>query len=161
MVLLGSLGFNTQPPEGGWMSSPSKTPDRSSFNTQPPEGGWKVGRQTDCLCKVSTHSRPKAAGTQINISYGGQNVSTHSRPKAAGGVFIIVSPNWRKFQHTAARRRLGCCIKLWKMLAVFQHTAARRRLAQSVASYSSGNSFNTQPPEGGWLAASRMASAMG
>ena len=87
-------------------------------------------------------------------------------------MFIIVSPNWRKFQHTAARRRLGCCIKLWKMLAVFQHTAARRRLddqalrvyfyetfqhtaarrrlAQSVASYSSGNSFNTQPPEGGW-----------
>ena len=33
---------------------------------------------------VSTHSRPKAAGTQIVVVNGKAKVSTHSRPKAAG-----------------------------------------------------------------------------
>ncbi len=33
---------------------------------------------------VSTHSRPKAAGTFITDSKGRLIVSTHSRPKAAG-----------------------------------------------------------------------------
>ena len=67
MVLLGSLGFNTQPPEGGWMKlnvngiylfvsthsrlkaagrrSPNSLSILRSFNTQPPEGGW-VGQKT-------------------------------------------------------------------------------------------------------------------
>ena len=34
------VGFNTQPPEGGWLHQQSQDSDRSSFNTQPPEGGW-------------------------------------------------------------------------------------------------------------------------
>ena len=34
------MGFNTQPPEGGWRPDdrPDDKPD--GFNTQPPEGGW-------------------------------------------------------------------------------------------------------------------------
>ena len=32
---------------------------------------------------VSTHSRPKAAGTMAKLSYAAIIVSTHSRPKAA------------------------------------------------------------------------------
>ena len=54
---------------------------------------------------VSTHSRPKAAddNEEMTADYG--NVSTHSRPKAAE-----TKPNngnaKQKFQHTAARRRL-------------------------------------------------------
>ena len=35
-----------------------------SFNTQPPEGGWTM-KDIDCFrFRVSTHSRPKAAGTE-------------------------------------------------------------------------------------------------
>ena len=34
-------GFNTQPPEGGWILSKSPFYLEMSFNTQPPEGGWK------------------------------------------------------------------------------------------------------------------------
>ena len=55
---------------------------------------------------VSTHSRPKAAGSPHSKSRWFCSVSTHSRPKAAG------SCKWSKailsgaFQHTAARRRL-------------------------------------------------------
>ena len=57
--------------------------------------------------QVSTHSRPKAAGFAAFCAKKALNVSTHSRPKAAGGGFIAPPPaTWR---------------------------------------------FNSQPPEGGWL----------
>ena len=77
---------------------------------------------------VSTHSRPKAAGSCVGITANLQGVSTHSRPKAAGfasgwlalreGGFNSQPPEggWledcslkyggSKFQLTAARRRL-------------------------------------------------------
>ena len=34
----------------------------TGFNTQPPEGGWAVSDLAKKVDKVSTHSRPKAAG---------------------------------------------------------------------------------------------------
>ena len=78
--------FNTQPPEGGWLSLLQTRRNilrfqhtaarrrlvsdgyvqafcHERFNTQPPEGGWVYA-----VCmryvygSVSTHSRPKAAG---------------------------------------------------------------------------------------------------
>ena len=33
-------GFNTQPPEGGWLPPFVRCFLTMSFNTQPPEGGW-------------------------------------------------------------------------------------------------------------------------
>ena len=33
-------GFNTQPPEGGWVSGTLWPRRPDGFNTQPPEGGW-------------------------------------------------------------------------------------------------------------------------
>ena len=33
------------------------------FNTQPPEGGWTNSVTSSAFREVSTHSRPKAAGT--------------------------------------------------------------------------------------------------
>ena len=105
--------------------------DLQCFNTQPPEGGWifaaPVGKSNGT---VSTHSRPKAAGTR--------------RKKSCPSAL---------FQHTAARRRLahlhqrqhdGVCFNTqppeggWLKRAssptsrsTFQHTAARRRLAMA------------------------------
>ena len=32
--------FNTQPPEGGWLEIATPKIDSNRFNTQPPEGGW-------------------------------------------------------------------------------------------------------------------------
>ena len=32
--------FNTQPPEGGWLSVEQGVDRYVGFNTQPPEGGW-------------------------------------------------------------------------------------------------------------------------
>ena len=101
------------------------------------------------MCLVSTHSRPKAAGSDdFRFSDIGL-VSTHSRPKAAG-----LTKNKREnrvsFQHTAARRRLATGHG-WKQQALlFQHTAARRRLGRHNTSVLLRLGFNTQPPEGGW-----------
>ena len=81
----------------------------------------------------------------------------------------------KKFQHTAARRRLAPIHVNQETCRQFQHTAARRRLVHHTARFGrtinvSTHSrpkaagmptilyrqictcFNTQPPEGGWLA---------
>ena len=55
------------------------------------------------------------------------------------------------FQHTAARRRLEPNSHSHQPKPQFQHTAARRRLGVFRASRSNLRSFNTQPPEGGWI----------
>ena len=55
--------FNSQPPEGGWTLSVNKTACIACFNSQPPEGGWQRHFLRLLLqIRVSTHSRPKAAG---------------------------------------------------------------------------------------------------
>ena len=79
---------------------------------------------------VSTHSRPKAAGSFENGD-GIQPivVSTHSRPKAAG---------FLKIDH-----ELIICVSTHSRLKA----AGCRRLARRP----SETCFNTQPPEGGWL----------
>ena len=56
----------------------------SCFNTQPPEGGWGSRLQLPRQDRVSTHSRPKAAGSADLKHDACVIVSTHSRPKAAG-----------------------------------------------------------------------------
>ena len=100
------------------------------FNTQPPEGGWAS------LRLKKTHLR---------------RVSTHSRPKAAGITAWLVSPTLGKFQHTAARRRLGIIHSSTNNKRRFQHTAARRRLGGRMNAPPKWSAcFNTQPPEGGW-----------
>ncbi len=85
---------------------------------------------------------------------------------------VRASAQLQKFQLTAARRRLGCQRVELAKHRLFQLTAARRRLVPSKNSSpnntpfqltaarrrldaSSGNpfiseSFNSQPPEGGW-----------
>ena len=36
-----NFGFNTQPPEGGWLYLSQSICRLFCFNTQPPEGGWQ------------------------------------------------------------------------------------------------------------------------
>ena len=98
---------------------------------------------------VSTHSRPKAAGSAIaaptssRICFNSQPpeggwlmltenrtltlVSTHSRPKAAG-ICLARAKTKNLFQLTAARRRLDADNIAKCLDALFQLTAARRRL---------------------------------
>ena len=39
-ALCQAIGFNTQPPEGGWARNLRLVQFVACFNTQPPEGGW-------------------------------------------------------------------------------------------------------------------------
>ena len=110
--------FNTQPPEGGWITVMCCKKVKTCFNTQPPEGGWNDANFTGITAAVSTHSRPKAAGMMQ---------------------ILPVSP--QQFQHTAARRRLGAPQDLDSKLTEFQHTAARRRLAIAACSFSGKTEF--------------------
>ena len=76
-----------------------------------------------------------------------QKVSTLSRPKAAGSKKKPPHKD-AAFQHSAARRRLGSRLQLPRQNR-FQHSAARRRLRLMKPEARLGGSFNTQPPEGG------------
>ena len=122
--------FNTQPPEGGWRTWPKMQKSLGSFqHTAARRRLVSIMVQAPLLVRVSTHSRPKAAGKQQFCFCVQRLVSTHSRPKAAG-------PN----EYTNAGREIA-----------FQHTAARRRLGVSAPPVPPPNRcFNTQPPEGGW-----------
>ena len=124
--------------------------DAVCFNTQPPEGGWAVDFRRLLGLFVSTHSRPKAAGSITPVTAGAGGVSTHSRPKAAGLGQTLDKLESEMFQHTAARRRLalqdtlyaygytvsthsrpkaaGTGVAATAPNGQFQHTAARRRL---------------------------------
>ena len=93
-------------------------------------GVYEKGKQLGD--KVSTHSRPKAAGKVYMDISKIKPVSTHSRPKAAGFVqpkFPFLLPVSTHSRPKAAGKRLPSS----KDLSQFQHTAARRRLATAAA----------------------------
>ena len=80
------------------------------------------------MTRVSTHSRPKAAGISYEFTWVPPLVSTHSRPKAAG-----IRSAWmtcRRFCFNTQPPEGG-----WYFFPL-----------KSIKQ----NSFNTQPPEGGW-----------
>ena len=76
---------------------------------------------------VSTHSRPKAAGSNLPIFCPLDDVSTHSRPKAAGrkiiSLCVIIAVSTHSRPKAAVQR---FCLSVKDVL--FQLTAARRRL---------------------------------
>ena len=124
-------GFNTQPPEGGWMREDKIVIVKIRFNTQPPEGGWYISKHINSRLPVSTHSRLKAAG-RIRCNMGYQVGRFNTQPPEGGWVPLPHSKTAKKkFQHTAARRRLVLNSITFNQTKQFQHTAARRRLAVS------------------------------
>ena len=144
--------FNTQPPEGGWFSLvPPKIGD-DGFNTQPPEGGWKPKMIIIVALMRFQHTaarRRLAKYKYLQASSG--RVSTHSRPKAAGCRNGKLPRQTRGFNTQPPEGGWLQKRKTSPPNARFQHTAARRRLAFIATSVSRWQSrFNTQPPEGGW-----------
>ena len=100
--------------------------------------------------RVSTHSRPKAAGSFTLPAWSDVIVSTHSRPKAAGQQNKDKATT-DKFQHTAARRRLALVSYEGLSLAtVSTHSRPKAAGCQNIKRDNIKKSFNTQPPEGGW-----------
>ena len=99
-----------------------------STHSRPKAAGARVGLQ--CFqSSVSTHSRPKAAGARVGLQCFQSSVSTHSRPKAAGTVFKIFAFCEHGF-NTQPPEGGWCLAEACIILLPF--------------------GFNTQPPEGGW-----------
>ena len=149
----GLSGFNTQPPEGGWKRPQVFAKQPNGFNTQPPEGGWILINPTACkVARVSTHSRPKAAGPCEKWRVHNRRCFNTQPPE--GGwfqkfffIFFVVRFNTQPPEGGWAGKDGVMYPPYW-----FQHTAARRRLAVTPARTSKETDigFNTQPPEGGW-----------
>ena len=76
------------------------------------------------------------------------SVSTHSRPKAAGS--NIISGLWNGlFQHTAARRRLWCRAVGYAFAVCFNTQPPEGGCSSVNSCTARSMRFNTQPPEGG------------
>ena len=82
------------------------------------------------MSEVSTHSRPKAAGSSYGLECWMDNVSTHSRPKAAGR--FCPSPKFctKCFNTQPPEGGREFFPFNFNKLCLFQHTAARRRPAR-------------------------------
>ena len=167
-------GFNTQPPEGGWLLFTSLLFFFYLFQHTAARRRL-VGIIAKIILKlvVSTHSRPKAAGSSCMHQKYCRHVSTHSRPKAAGYSNVLTcrtplcfntQPPEGGWYHHSRANRLNHKVsthsrpkaagydkcKHSKHNIQFQHTAARRRLAPPTSVFLELLGFNTQPPEGGW-----------
>ena len=123
------------------------------FNTQPPEGGCQPFLSGVCLAEFQHTAARRRLARLFCRQRRAAVVSTHSRPKAAGtakawrkspfgfntqppeGGWVEKNNYWlrRLFQHTAARRRLAATPAKRAARRRFQHTAARRRLTLNNA----------------------------
>ena len=124
---------------------------QKGFNTQPPEGGWIKKQYTENPYFVSTHSRPKAAAP-VSLRYPSGRQFQHTAARRRLAILAIDRGGAGGFNTQPPEG--GCCIfqPFGDIIQMFQHTAARRRLFQVKKRSQQVGSFNTQPPEGGWSA---------
>ena len=125
-----SVSTHSRPKAAGWQNQFGRAP-YDCFNTQPPEGGWLPLSHIVAMPFLFQH--------------------TAARRRLAA--IPTIPKSLTAFQHTAARRRLASIFVLCIVAYMFQHTAARRRLGRITRATRISASFNTQPPEGGWLQA--------
>ena len=100
------------------------------FNTQPPEGGWVFSWNEKLIWSMFQHAAAR------------RRLDKKTR-------CLLV---WRGFQHAAARRRLGCqSLEHIPKAAVSTRSRPKAAGGQNCRIRCRWYSFNTQPPEGGWM----------
>ena len=77
------VGFNTQPPEGGWLIRRLMGMLRWRFNTQPPEGGWGFSGGDEAGCN-GFNTQPPEGGWFCRSSIGCFNSSFNTQPPEGG-----------------------------------------------------------------------------
>ena len=145
-------GFNTQPPEGGWIQPHIARHAARRFNTQPPEGGWASNRKVsdDCLWFQHTAARRRLVDVNLRSLIGEHSFNTQPPEGGWGLPCVFLSPACM-FQHTAARRRL--VLNLARSVSagiVSTHSRPKAAGCAQFLQFGSYYGFNTQPPEGGW-----------
>ena len=101
-------------------------------------------------CRVSTHSRPKAAGKIEDLAMTKKSVSTHSRPKAAGLKSLQSSKPNSVSTHSRPKAAGKLLNNLPGDLKCFNTQPPEGGWGCPPAVVASPDGFNTQPPEGGW-----------
>ena len=103
-------------------------------------------------CKiVSTHSRPKAAGSPCRTTPNASRCFNTQPPEGGWSRYRRLSERIEWFQHTAARRRLGrFCMASSTAKCCFNTQPPEGGWIRVMRGRSACLSFNTQPPEGGW-----------
>ena len=122
------VSTHSRPKAAGW-SICFEFGNSSSFNTQPPEGGWQPNHVLPAR-PACFNTQPPEGGWDKNLCTSLTNsVSTHSRPKAAG--------------KAAAAKAKAAEVSTHSRPKAAGHGARRKKTRPP--------SFNTQPPEGGWI----------
>ena len=121
------------------------------FNTQPPEGGWPRTRHNASMDRVSTHSRPKAAGRRYSRLTIPQSSFNTQPPE--GGWAVLKNQRFHGFSFNTQPPEGGWinsdfCRK--KQPAVSTHSRPKAAGPDGKIERRNRQRFNTQPPEGGW-----------
>ena len=134
----------------GWRGSRGAAVGSVSTHSRPKAAGFVTALWL-CRTYVSTHSRPKAAGAALAVLGRVVVVSTHSRPKAAGYYFQKRISNHKVSTHS--RPKAAGIFPDLKKDELFVSTHSRPKAAGEAAQKAKAQqeSFNTQPPEGGWI----------
>ena len=101
--------------------------------------------------RVSTHSRPKAAGGRI-WSYNCNSNCFNSQPPEGGWLLLVFRlVSLRRFNSQPPEGGWWPSCVSTGTTKPFQLTAARRRLEMDDTIGAVLLGFNSQPPEGGWI----------
>ncbi len=169
-----SIGFNSQPPEGGWFLPSFRTVFPRLFqltaarrrlvaekrttsscmavstHSRPKAAGIRIERDNDKIT-VSTHSRPKAAGRRANQVARAVAVSTHSRPKAAGLLVGISQGGTAVSTHSRPKAAGRPIYPVTVTFIVSTHSRPKAAGKGNRLGHVWPGCFNSQPPEGGWV----------
>ena len=124
---------------------------RRRFNTQPPEGGWS---HADVAAERRILFQHTAARRRLGLIWFWHPrfglVSTHSRPKAAGSEIGAASLPMLRFNTQPPEGGWNQTIKTINLWDCFNTQPPEGGWTRRLAARLVQRSFNTQPPEGGW-----------
>ena len=102
------------------------------FNSQPPEGGWleMIAHKIARILFQLTAARRRLDGRRAGLSRE-DKVSTHSRPKAAGILGVVGAHEPTCFNSQPPEGGWGSPAQIDSVSSWFQLTAARRRLVKN------------------------------
>ena len=147
-----SIGFNSQPPEGGWFLPSFRTVFPRLFQLTAARRRLVAEKRTTSSCMaVSTHSRPKAAGIRIERDNDKITVSTHSRPKAAGRRANQVARAVAVSTHSRPKAAGRPIYPVTVTFIVSTHSRPKAAGKGNRLGHVWPGCFNSQPPEGGWV----------
>ena len=122
------------------------------LNTQPPEGGWLIAKLTPTnLAQFQHTAARRRLGCNSRYVQRSRIVSTHSRPKAAGVLGGIQGNSLWVSTHSRPKAAGYSKIKIFFRQLSFNTQPPEGGWVIPNVIYKRRESFNTQPPEGGWF----------